>query len=400
MKNRILIIYEDFSAGGSTTSLLALLNAWDYSRYSVDLLPYRLSKATDVDAKMTYEQLSKLLPPQVNILENAVRYGKSPINKIIKGIRLLPSVHFYKAMKAAKNGKNKYVTLQHMGYAKTHLCREVSDNYRAAIAFIEGWSTAYLLSKKIKADKKIAFVHLDYKTAGADPEIDRAYLGKADAIVAVSENCRNGLSEIYPEYKEKIVKIENLHQSRRIKELSQERLTVPFPERTDFLTVCRPDIHVKGLDRLLEAAVNLRDSGYKFTWAVVGGGSSEPFLKMLAERELEDIVLPIELTDNPYPYFLKADWLVVTSRTEAKPMTVTEAQILGKPCIVTEYSSANEQIENGVNGIITENTTDGIIRALKNALDDSNLRARLASAQHFPDYDGKEELEKLYRIIG
>ena len=70
-KDTVLIIYEDFSAGGSTTSLFALLNAWDYDRYAVDLLPYRLSQAEK-------EQLASRLPPQVNILENAVKHGNSP----------------------------------------------------------------------------------------------------------------------------------------------------------------------------------------------------------------------------------------------------------------------------------------------------------------------------------
>ena len=45
-QEKVLIIYEDFSAGGSTTSLMALLNAWDYDRYGVDLLPYRIHENT------------------------------------------------------------------------------------------------------------------------------------------------------------------------------------------------------------------------------------------------------------------------------------------------------------------------------------------------------------------
>lgn len=391
-KDRTLIIYEDFSAGGSTTSLIALLNAWDYDRYGIDLLPYRLSEKEK-------ERLSTLIPPQVNILNNAVKHGNSLKNRLIKGIKLIPSAHFHKAMEARKKGANKYVVLQHMGYAKIRLCRRIPENYRAAIAFIEGWSTSYLLSDKVKAGKKIAFVHLDYKTAGVDPEIDRPHLAKIDQIVAVSDSCRKGLAEIYPEYADKIIKLENLHQTDLIKKLSTQTSPDGFPEGVDFLTVCRPDIKVKGLDRLLDAAVKLRKSGYKFKWAVVGAGESERFLQMISDADLQDTVIPFKTTENPYPCYLRTDWLVLTSRTEAKPMTVTEAQILGVPCIVTEYSSASEQIENGVDGIITENSTDGIVSALKTALEQKTLREKYARALSLRQLGNTEELQKLYAII-
>ncbi len=391
-KEKILIIYEDFSAGGSTTSLMALLNAWDYDRYGVDLLPYRLTEAAK-------KQILSQLPKQVTVLENAVKHGNSPKNRLIKGAKLLTSPHFHKAMKARRDGANKYVVLQHMGYAKVRLCRRIPEIYRAAVAFIEGWSTAYLLSDKIKADKKLAFIHLDYKTAGVDPEIDRKPFGKLNNIVAVSDSCRKGLAEIYPEYTDKILKIENLHQMELIKALSEKEPPESFPEHVDFLTVCRPDIKVKGLDRMLDAAVNLRDSGYEFKWAVVGAGESDQFLQMISDADLQDTVLPFKTTENPYPCYLRADWFVLTSRTEAKPMTVTEAQILGTPCIVTDYASATEQIENGINGIITENSTEGIITSLKSVLDNRELRKAYAHSLQSKGFDNTEELQKLYGII-
>ena len=391
-KEKILIIYEDFSAGGSTTSLLALLNAWDYDRYGVDLLPYRLGAEERA-------RLESRIPPQVNILNDAVKLGNSPKNRPLKGALMITSPHFHKAIKARKNGANKYVVLQHMGYAKVRLCRRIPEIYRAAIAFIEGWSTSYLLSDKVKADKKIAFVHLDYKTAGVDPEIDRKPFEKLNSLIAVSDSCRKGLIELYPEYSDKITAIENLHQTELIKKLSKQAPPEGFPDRVNFLTVCRPDIKVKGLDRLLDAAVNLRKSGYKFTWAVVGAGGYEQFLQMLKERDLQDCVLPFNVTENPYPCFIRADWFVLTSRTEAKPMTVTESMILGTPCIVTDYASATEQIENGINGIITENSTDGIITALKQVLDAKELRKAFTDSLQSRSYDNTEELQKLYGII-
>ena len=393
-KDRVLFVYEDFSAGGSTTSFFELLRAWDYEKYDVDILPYRL---TDTER----ERIARLLPDCVNILENAVNLGNSPLHKVVKGIKAACCPHYYRALRAKKKGANKYVVLQHMAYAKRAICRRITGNYRAVISFIEGWSTAFALSDKICADKRIVFVHLDYKSAGLLADIDRKLLGRADGIAAVSESCAIGLKELYPEYKDRITVIENLHSVDLIRRKSVEGLDSGECGRSDFLTVCRPDIHVKGLDRLRDAAVILRDMGYRFKWTVVGVGGDARVRALFENQGLEEFVTLVDTVDNPFPYYTRADWLVVTSRTEAKPMTVTEAQILGVPCIVTEYSSAREQVHCGEDGIITENTTEGIVSALRSVLDDNSIRGRFAEAlkKKTVTADADTVLGKLYSII-
>ena len=80
-------------------------------------------------------------------------------------------------------------------------------------------------------------------------------------------------------------------------------------------------------------------------------------------------------------------------------MTVTEAQILGTPCIVTDYSSASEQIENRVDGLITENSTEGIVSALKHALGDRETRENFSKALIGRSFDNADGLKKLYSVI-
>ena len=388
-KKRILIIYEVFVTGGSTTSLLNLLREFDYDRYDIDLVTYRSDNS----------ELLREIPKSVRILKDAVIYGKSRIDRLKKAVLLLPSHHFHRAMRARRKRKNKYVVLQNMGYAKVRLCRKIPGIYHAAIAFIEGWSISYLISDKVKANKKIAFIHLDYATAGVDANIDRRAFGILDALVTVSESCKTSLARLYPEYSEKITCIENLHSPERIRELSHIEPEIPDVPRLDFITVCRPDIYVKGLDRLLDAAVILRDSGYKFRWGVLGVGEDERFLRMLNEHSLDGTVIPYRAVKNPYPIMLRADWLVITSRTEAKPMTVTEAQILCIPCIATEYSSAREQIRNGVDGIITENSTEALVAALKTALSYPDALNDYRRELQNKSFDFSRETKKLYSLM-
>lgn len=55
---------------------------------------------------------------------------------------------------------------------------------------------------------------------------------------------------------------------------------------------------------------------------------------------------------NPYPYICRCDLYVQPSRYEGKCVSVKEAQMLRKPVVITNYATANSQVENGVDGII------------------------------------------------
>ena len=63
VKKSLLITYPAMMIGGSTTSLLSILNRLDYDKYEVDLL---LNSHTG--------ELLDMIPPQINLLPPALRY--------------------------------------------------------------------------------------------------------------------------------------------------------------------------------------------------------------------------------------------------------------------------------------------------------------------------------------
>ena len=83
-------------------------------------------------------------------------------------------------------------------------------------------------------------------------------------------------------------------------------------------------------------------------------------------------------------------------------MTVTEAQILGVPCIVTDYSSAREQVCDGLDGIITENSTEGIVSALRRVMDDPTVRQGLTEALRGKKVvpEPREVVGKVFDVLG
>ena len=67
---------------------------------------------------------------------------------------------------------------------------------------------------------------------------------------------------------------------------------------------------------------------------------------------------------NPYGYLKAADVLLIPSFSEAAPMVIGEAAILGTPVLSTRTSSAEEMIVRPGYGWVCDNTQSGITEGL------------------------------------
>ena len=77
----------------------------------------------------------------------------------------------------------------------------------------------------------------------------------------------------------------------------------------------------------------------------------------------------------------KANLFVLASRNEGKPITVTEAQILNTPILVTEYPAARGQLE-GSGGCIVENSEEALYQKLRSVLSEEE---RLEKTVYCPE---------------
>ena len=80
--------------------------------------------------------------------------------------------------------------------------------------------------------------------------------------------------------------------------------------------------------------------------------------------------------ENPYPYIRACDVYVQPSRYEGNCVAVREAQMLGKPVIITGYPTAESQLRNGI---------DGIIVPLENLVQECRKK----------DYSNRQEINKI-----
>ena len=114
----------------------------------------------------------------------------------------------------------------------------------------------------------------------------------------------------------------------------------------------------------------------------------EPYVKILGKKE------------NPYPYIQACDVYVQPSRYEGKCVAVREAQMLGKPVIITNYPTSASQLEDGVDGLIVPLDNEGCAAGIAAALRNPALLARLSETCRKRDYSNAEEVKKIYSILG
>ena len=123
-------------------------------------------------------------------------------------------------------------------------------------------------------------------------------------------------------------------------------------------------------------------------------------IKKIREEKMENHVILLGKKQNPYPYIKQCDIYVQPSRYEGKAVTVREAQILCKPIIITDFTTAASQLEDGVDGIIVPMNNKECAQGIINLIKNFDLQKKLQINCKKRDYSNKEEVKKIYQLMG
>lgn len=378
------------SVGGSTTSLLSFLSLFDYDSYNVDL------------QLLFTGELENLIPSKVNILPYLF---ESSSCLQIKRKRSFRSIFLYMFARIVELKRNLNVRHQIMGYDAVRFCRYNTKEYDVAISFIENLPLHYV-GRSINAKKKLAWIHTDYKDSKLLPIVDRFCFNKFDKIVSVSEENKRHLDEVFPEFINKSIVIENILSQKYVFKRSLEHapIILPFNSRKiKLVTICRIDFVSKGLDRAVTALSKLKKQGDisdDFIWYIIGDGpDSEKLEEMISKADLSNYIYLCGGFSNPFPLSKQCDVFFLPSRFEGKPMSVTEAQMLGLLPVVTEYASARSQIKDGLNGIVLENSDDAIYDFLKKCMQSYSEILALKNKVSLYEYSNIQEFKKVEELL-
>ena len=393
MKKKILIASYDLEIGGVERSLISMLNNFDYERYDVELLLYNHSG-----------EFMPLIPKDVKLLSENSKYKsiRLGIGTLIKAGEYNLAFQRLRAKYGYEYRKDKSLDDTYQMQLMWKYCNpyfpKVEEEYDVAISYL--WPHNFV-AEKVRAKKKIAWIHTDYSNISPDRNIDLEVWDKFDSIVGVSEKCVATFLKLYPSLKKKCVVVENITSPEFIRKMSEEQVSEEFEkDKFNLLTVARFS-HAKGIDQGVEAIRLLRDRGINnIKWYIVGYGGDENKIRELITRySLENMIEILGKRDNPYPYMKMCDLYMQPSRYEGKAVTVVEAQILAKPILITNYPTAHSQVVGEVDGEICELSIEGIANGVEKFYRDRDFLERYRSNCESRNYKNKEELKKLYKVF-
>ena len=394
---KVLITCFDMGIGGVERSLVNMLDNFDYENYEVDLMLYRHQG-----------EFLDMIPDKVNLLDEKEGYNSfgEPLDKVIKDGKYALASARIKA-KLVASGTKIVKKVDEIGYYQDQLANKYSNQhlknidkkYDVAISYV--WPHD-MVAYKVNANKKIAWIHTDYSTIYVDRNIDLELWNNFDYIVSISKDCKDAFVKMYPSLKEKIILVENIRAPKFVNRMANEECT-DMDDSNDIklLTVGRL-CNQKAIDNAIKAMKLLKNKGINnVKWYVIGYGPDEAMLKNLIEEyNVGDRLFLLGKKTNPYPYMKKCDIYIQPSRYEGKAVTVLEAQMLGKPVLITNYPTAKSQLKHNVDGYITDLSIEGIAKGIEKLINDVNLRRKLEQNTKRFDYSNVEELEKLYEITG
>lgn len=392
-KIRLLVCFIHAHIGGAMTSLVNFLNALDTEKYDVDLMFYE-------NKNIRYG-----IKEEIHILPQGKQCKKYNILNVLKKAAYPPYVwalirdRYYKKVK-----HNKLKAVQIMSKQGYKFSRKPDREYDVAVAYEFNWCMHYVINR-VKARKKIIWHHVEYGNSGMDFKIDKKEFDKADAMVFVSEECRKSHIEKYPEYAAKSYFVPNLLSSDYVRGKGDYDVQLPFsdnPGCLKFLTVARIRFNHKGLDRAVTVFSRLKKDGLldNVRWLIIGDGRDMPeLLKMIKAQELQDYIYPIGMKENPIPYYKKCDVFFLPSRHEGKPMVITEGFIMGLVPVVTEYTSANEQIRNGIDGLVFDNNDEALYQGMKKLLQSPGILNDMKAEIAKTDYGNEKEIAVFDELI-
>lgn len=394
----ILIFSHAMELGGAEKALLGLLDVFDGSAYQVDLFLMRHSG-----------ELLKHIPEKVHLLPEQKRYAclAVPISQVLgKGQigvavgRLRGKLAAKKRIKQLQLPPDNDVPLQYSHKYTMNAMPMVGDReYDLAISFL---TPHYFVTEKVWAKKKIAWIHTDYSRVAVDREEQLRMWEQYDRIVSISEQVTASFVEAFPQLSDKTLLIPHIMPVNYILDQANAFSTakeMPDDGTLKLLSVGR-FCTAKNFDNIPRICRAIREKGLNIKWYLIGYGGSEDLVrKRIAEAGMEDYVIILGKKENPYPYMKACDLYVQPSRYEGKCVSVIEAQILGKPVVITNYPTSSSQLEDGVDGVIVPLDNEGCAAGIAALLRDPEQMEKLRRNCATRDYSNAEQIIKIYEMM-
>ncbi len=382
---KVLFVLQSAASGGSNTSMLNLLEQFKNEGQETDLFLMQHEGAFIDRAK----DVANLLSENKSIA--SVLTNKSNLKK--RGIGAY-AIRLLYILRCRLFGVKKTNEKLYKSAAK-----KLSGKYDTVVAYQESLCTEFC--QYIECQKKVAWIHSNYErfSVGKTTEHLRGLYEKYNEIVCVSDAARKALLENLTLDEKRVHLIRNIIPREYILSQSQKNETLPNKKTYTFASMGR-FTYDKAFERAVYAAKRLKENNVDFVWYIMGQGEDfDKINQSIKEEKIENCLLLLGVKKNPFPYIKQADCFVMTSRFEAQPMVLNEALTLGVPVISTEFLSAHEVVNDGVNGIVVENSNNGVLEGILRFISDETLRNELKDGAGKFRYDNESIMKNVKAIL-
>ena len=254
----------------------------------------------------------------------------------------------------------------------------IKEKYDIEIAFIHGWSTKFISGSNNKKSKKIAWVHADLvtwdKVDGVFKNLEhhkKAY-SKFDEVICVSQIVKEGIEKKYNVKNAKV--LYNPINREKILKLSNEKIDdINHSNKFKLISVGRLSKE-KGYDRLLRVVKKLVNEQIGCELLIIGSGKEYDKLNSyIKNNNLEYNIKIVGYKENPYKYVKSSDLFVCSSLSEGYSLVIAESLVLGIPVVSTKCSGPIEILRNGENGLLVENSEEGLYKGIKEIINSGEL---------------------------
>lgn len=392
MKKNIIIRSGSLRMGGLERVLIEVLQTIDKKKYNITLVI-----DDDCDEGNIFE---KDIPKEIPYY-------------FLKSKELIEKTEYYKEKR--KNLFCKLMYNLYMNFETFIMCKNMKnllnklDKADLLIDFDAGASK--YINKLRNINKKVVWIHNSIpKLKKKKSKIERfgKRLENYDKVVAICDEMKEELGDIYPKIKNKIVRIYNPFDFERVLKLSNDDSELNFTQKEELkkdycLAISRLDTVQKDYLTLIKAFKILKDKKiYKKLYIIGDGPSKEEIQSMIEKYDLKEQIKLIGRFKNPYVWLKYCDFFVHSSKYEGFGLVLVEAAILNKLVISSNCPvGPTEILEKGRSGILFDvGNAEMLAEKLEKILSDKEVRKKYIENMDKRKYDfSKEKVIKEYEKL-
>ena len=219
------------------------------------------------------------------------------------------------------------------------------------IVDFDGGASKYI--EKLDIKKKIVWIHNSIpnlkKKEGKIKRFGKR-LEKYDRVVAICDEMKEEIENIYPNLKGKVSRIYNPFNFERIEKLMEDESELTKEQKKmldeDYcIAIARLDNVQKDFLTLVRAYKFVKESGIQDKLYIIGDGpSKEEIIGEIKKLSLEENIKLIGLSKNPYIWLKNSKLFVHSSKYEGLPTVLIEALICNKMIISSNCPTGPKEI--------------------------------------------------------